>query len=60
MLWVGEAADMAPSGSLRIPVAVLLLLLWGAPWAHGKRSDVRIITDENWRELLEGEWMIEL
>ncbi|KAM7239636.1 hypothetical protein CapIbe_009131 [Capra ibex] len=50
---------MAPSGSLRIPVAVLLLLLWGAPWAHGRRSDVRIITDENWRELLEGEWMIE-
>ncbi|KAF4017377.1 hypothetical protein G4228_009153 [Cervus hanglu yarkandensis] len=50
---------MAPSGSLRIPVAVLLLLLWGASWAHGRRSDVRIITDENWRELLEGEWMIE-
>lgn len=59
-LWVGETADMAPSGSLRIPVAVLLLLLWGAPRAHGRRSDVRIITDENWRELLEGEWMIEL
>ncbi|XP_029094736.1 thioredoxin-related transmembrane protein 1 [Monodon monoceros] len=55
----GRAADMAPSGSLRIPVAVLLLLLWGAPWTHGRRSDVRIITDENWRELLEGEWMIE-
>ncbi|XP_032478781.1 thioredoxin-related transmembrane protein 1 isoform X3 [Phocoena sinus] len=50
---------MAPSGSLRVPVAVLLLLLWGAPWTHGRRSDVRIITDENWRELLEGEWMIE-
>ena len=50
---------MAPSRSLRIPVAVLPLLLWGAPWAHGRRSDVRIITDENWRELLEGEWMIE-
>ncbi|XP_022426283.1 thioredoxin-related transmembrane protein 1 [Delphinapterus leucas] len=55
----GRAADMAPSGSLRIPVAVLLLLLWGASWTHGRRSDVRIITDENWRELLEGEWMIE-
>ncbi|XP_036699823.1 thioredoxin-related transmembrane protein 1 isoform X1 [Balaenoptera musculus] len=55
----GRAADMAPSRSLRIPVAVLLLLLWGAPWTHGRRSDVRIITDENWRELLEGEWMIE-
>ena len=60
LLWVGETTDMAPSGSLRIPVAVLLLFLWGAPWAHGRRSDVRIITDENWRELLEGEWMIEL
>ncbi|XP_054944404.1 thioredoxin-related transmembrane protein 1 isoform X1 [Physeter macrocephalus] len=54
-----QGADMAPSGSLKIPVAVLLLLLWGAPWTHGRRSDVRIITDENWRELLEGEWMIE-
>ncbi|XP_058913163.2 thioredoxin-related transmembrane protein 1 [Kogia breviceps] len=54
-----QAAYMASSGSLRIPVAVLLLLLWGAPWTHGRRSDVRIITDENWRELLEGEWMIE-
>lgn len=51
--------DMAPPRSLVVPVAVLLLLLWGAPWTHGRRSDVRIITDENWKELLEGEWMIE-
>ncbi|XP_006100288.1 thioredoxin-related transmembrane protein 1 [Myotis lucifugus] len=41
------------------PVAVLMLLLCGAPWTHGRRSDVRVITDENWRDLLEGEWMIE-
>lgn len=51
---------MAPSGRLVIPLTVLVLLLWGLPWIHGRRSDVRVITDENWRELLEGEWMIEL
>ncbi|KAF6133414.1 thioredoxin related transmembrane protein 1 [Phyllostomus discolor] len=50
---------MATPGSLVVPVAVLVLLLCGAPWAHGRRSDVRVVTDENWRELLEGEWMIE-
>ncbi|EPY74402.1 hypothetical protein CB1_002050001 [Camelus ferus] len=50
---------MAPSGSSVVPVAVLLLLLWGVPWTHGRRSDVRVITDKNWKELLEGEWMIE-
>ncbi|ELW47007.1 Thioredoxin-related transmembrane protein 1 [Tupaia chinensis] len=50
---------MAPSGSLVVSPAILVLLLLGTPWAHGRRSDVRVITDENWRELLEGEWMIE-
>nr|KAF6487989.1 thioredoxin related transmembrane protein 1 [Rousettus aegyptiacus] len=50
---------MAPPRNLVVPVAVLLLLLLGAPWTHERRSDVRIITDENWKELLEGEWMIE-
>ncbi|XP_022348569.1 thioredoxin-related transmembrane protein 1 [Enhydra lutris kenyoni] len=50
---------MTPSGSPVAPVAMMLLLLWGTPWTHGRRSDVRIITDENWKELLEGEWMIE-
>uniref|UniRef100_A0A2R8MDF1 Thioredoxin-related transmembrane protein 1 n=1 Tax=Callithrix jacchus TaxID=9483 RepID=A0A2R8MDF1_CALJA len=50
---------MAPSGSLAVPLAVLVLLLWGPPWTHGRRSNVRVITDENWRELLEGDWMIE-
>lgn len=51
---------MAPPGSPVVPVAVLVLLLCGAPCTYGRRSDVRIITDENWKELLEGEWMIEL
>ncbi|XP_045863405.1 thioredoxin-related transmembrane protein 1 isoform X3 [Meles meles] len=50
---------MTPSGSPVVPLAMMLLLLWGAPWTYGRRSDVRIITDENWKELLEGEWMIE-
>lgn len=51
---------MATPASALVPVAVLMLLLCGAPWTHGRRSDVRVITDENWRDLLEGEWMIEL
>lgn len=51
---------MAPSGRLVVPLTGLVLLLCGVPWTYGRRSDVRVITDENWRELLEGEWMIEL
>uniref|UniRef100_A0A2K6M5C9 Thioredoxin domain-containing protein n=2 Tax=Rhinopithecus TaxID=542827 RepID=A0A2K6M5C9_RHIBE len=43
---------MAPSRSLVVPLAVLVLLLWG-------QSNIRIITDENWTELLEGGWMTE-
>ncbi|XP_005376849.2 PREDICTED: thioredoxin-related transmembrane protein 1 [Chinchilla lanigera] len=50
---------MAPSGSLAVPLAVLGLLLWATPGTHGRRSDVRILTDDNWRELLRGEWMVE-
>ncbi|KAM4853232.1 thioredoxin-related transmembrane protein 1 [Thomomys bottae] len=50
---------MSLSGRLVVPLVVSVLLLCGAPWAHGRRSDVRVITDENWTELLEGEWMIE-
>ncbi|XP_006899254.1 PREDICTED: thioredoxin-related transmembrane protein 1-like [Elephantulus edwardii] len=50
---------MAPSTSLAVSSAILVVLLLGAPWTQGRRSDVRIITDENWKELLEGEWMIE-
>uniref|UniRef100_A0A2K5IRJ1 Thioredoxin domain-containing protein n=1 Tax=Colobus angolensis palliatus TaxID=336983 RepID=A0A2K5IRJ1_COLAP len=42
---------MAPSRSLVVPLAVLVLLLWG--------SNIHIITDQNWTELLEGDWMIE-
>ncbi|XP_076982891.1 thioredoxin-related transmembrane protein 1 [Tamandua tetradactyla] len=50
---------MAPSVRLGVLSVVLVVLLWGAPWTHGRRSDVRIVTDANWKELLEGEWMIE-
>uniref|UniRef100_A0A2K5CMF1 Thioredoxin domain-containing protein n=1 Tax=Aotus nancymaae TaxID=37293 RepID=A0A2K5CMF1_AOTNA len=31
---------MAPFGSLAVPLAVLVLLLWGAPWTHGQWSNV--------------------
>uniref|UniRef100_A0A2K5QZA2 Thioredoxin-related transmembrane protein 1 n=1 Tax=Cebus imitator TaxID=2715852 RepID=A0A2K5QZA2_CEBIM len=43
---------MAPSRSLAVPLAVLVLTLWG------QQSNVHMITDKNWRELLEGDWMI--
>lgn len=55
-----RAADMAHSGRLLVPLAALALLLWAVPGAHGRRSNVRVLTDENWTSLLEGEWMIEL
>lgn len=51
---------MAHSGRLLVPLAALALLLWAVPGAHGRRSNVRVLTDENWTSLLEGEWMIEL
>uniref|UniRef100_A0A2I3HQL7 Thioredoxin domain-containing protein n=1 Tax=Nomascus leucogenys TaxID=61853 RepID=A0A2I3HQL7_NOMLE len=41
------------------PSRILVLLLWGAPWTHRWQSNIRIITDKNWRKLLEGDWMIE-
>ncbi|XP_057639068.1 thioredoxin-related transmembrane protein 1 [Chionomys nivalis] len=50
---------MAQLGRLLVPLAALVLLLWTVPWAQGRRSNVRILTDENWTSLLEGEWMIE-
>lgn len=55
-----RAADMAQLGRLLVPLAALVLFLWTVPWAQGRRSNVRILTDENWTSLLEGEWMIEL
>lgn len=55
-----RAADMAHLGRLLVPLAALVLLLWAVPGAHGRRSNVRVLTDENWTSLLEGEWMIEL
>lgn len=42
-----------------VPLAALVLLLWAVPGAHGRRNNVRVLTDENWTSLLEGEWMIE-
>lgn len=56
----GRAAEMIPSGRLGAPLVVLGLLLCWAPRTLGRRSDVRVITEENWRDLLEGEWMLEL
>ncbi|XP_038193562.1 thioredoxin-related transmembrane protein 1 [Arvicola amphibius] len=50
---------MAQLGRLLVPLAALVLVLWTVPWAHGRRSNVRVLTDENWTSLLEGEWMIE-
>ncbi|XP_004601792.2 thioredoxin-related transmembrane protein 1 [Sorex araneus] len=50
---------MVHSGRLALPLAALGLLLCCPPRTLGRRSDVRVITEENWRDLLEGEWMLE-
>ncbi|KAJ7428895.1 hypothetical protein WISP_00507 [Willisornis vidua] len=52
---------MAP-GRARVPLwaplwALLLLPLTAA--ALGKPSPVKVLSDEMWRDLLEGEWMVE-
>ncbi|XP_067410863.1 thioredoxin-related transmembrane protein 1 [Emydura macquarii macquarii] len=56
---------MKMAGSVRrcaaarlLPAAGLLALLAG-PGALGGRSEVKALTDGTWRELLQGEWMIE-
>ncbi|XP_043844032.1 thioredoxin-related transmembrane protein 1 isoform X2 [Dromiciops gliroides] len=50
---------MAPSLSSLLTLIVLLLLLCGTPGIQGLWRHVKTITDKNWKELLEGEWMIE-
>ncbi|XP_019373898.1 PREDICTED: thioredoxin-related transmembrane protein 1 isoform X1 [Gavialis gangeticus] len=45
------------AGAGLVPVVGLLLLV--LPGALGKRSQVKTLTDSTWRDLLQGEWMIE-
>ncbi|XP_051882750.1 thioredoxin-related transmembrane protein 1 [Pristis pectinata] len=37
----------------------LLVVLWLVPFLQAERGLVKVITDHNWREILEGEWMVE-
>ncbi|XP_072125251.1 thioredoxin-related transmembrane protein 1 isoform X2 [Mobula birostris] len=37
----------------------LLILLWLVPLLQAERNLVKVITDHNWKEILEGEWMVE-
>ncbi|XP_074852306.1 thioredoxin-related transmembrane protein 1 isoform X2 [Carettochelys insculpta] len=50
------AASVGPSAAAWLAAAVALL---AGPGALGKRSEVKTLTDGTWRELLQGEWMIE-
>ncbi|XP_043553566.1 thioredoxin-related transmembrane protein 1 [Chiloscyllium plagiosum] len=55
---------MAAAGSSGRPelglVTLLLLTVWASVLAvQAQRSPVKVITDHNWREILEGEWMVE-
>ncbi|XP_044515877.1 thioredoxin-related transmembrane protein 1 [Gracilinanus agilis] len=50
---------MAPSRSPLLSLMLFVLLLWGTPGIQGLWRNVRTITDKNWKELLQGEWMIE-
>lgn len=48
---------MAAAGRL---CALLCLALAAGAAALGKRSPVKVLSDGMWRELLQGEWMVEL
>lgn len=48
---------MAAAGRLRV---LLWLALAAGAAALGKRSSVKVLSDGMWRELLQGEWMVEL
>ncbi|XP_067895198.1 thioredoxin-related transmembrane protein 1 [Heterodontus francisci] len=54
------AAGVEACGWLRFrPTLLLLAVLLSVPAVQAKRSLVKVITDRNWREILEGEWMVE-
>ncbi|XP_020835887.1 thioredoxin-related transmembrane protein 1 isoform X3 [Phascolarctos cinereus] len=55
----GTVTKMAQSGSSLPAFIVWVLLLCETPGIQGLWRHVRTITDKNWKELLEGEWMIE-
>ncbi|XP_078418696.1 thioredoxin-related transmembrane protein 1 [Cetorhinus maximus] len=46
-------------GRLRLRLTLLLAVFLSVPAVQAKRSLVKVITDHNWREILEGEWMVE-
>ncbi|XP_041070711.1 thioredoxin-related transmembrane protein 1 isoform X2 [Carcharodon carcharias] len=52
------AAAGAP-GRLRLRLTLLLAVFMSVPAVQAKKSLVKVITDHNWREILEGEWMVE-
>ncbi|XP_072895934.1 thioredoxin-related transmembrane protein 1 [Hemitrygon akajei] len=37
----------------------LLIFLWLLPLLQAERNLVKVITDHNWKEILDGEWMVE-
>lgn len=53
----GRRRDKMAAAGLLPVVGLFLLVL---PGALGKRSQVKTLTDGTWRDLLQGEWMIEL
>ncbi|XP_055496371.1 thioredoxin-related transmembrane protein 1-like [Leucoraja erinacea] len=58
----GKMAASAGAGACGRPVLVLMalqLLLWSTTSSRAERSLVKVITDHNWREMLQGEWMVE-
>ncbi|XP_014450625.2 thioredoxin-related transmembrane protein 1 [Alligator mississippiensis] len=52
----GRRRDKMAAAGLLPVVGLFLLVL---PGALGKRSQVKTLTDGTWRDLLQGEWMIE-
>ncbi|XP_067847737.1 thioredoxin-related transmembrane protein 1 [Heptranchias perlo] len=54
----GRGTMVAAGAWVRLPLTLLVALLL-VPAVHAERSLVKVITDHNWREILEGEWMVE-
>ncbi|XP_069495038.1 thioredoxin-related transmembrane protein 1 [Ambystoma mexicanum] len=50
---------MAPRSHLQTALFLLCLVVLTRQRSMGKKSDVRQVTDDNWTQILEGEWMVE-
>lgn len=55
-----ETRTLSQLNSVSVFYPVLVLYCLSVLPVAAKRDNLRVITDENWEEILTGEWMIEL